>query len=60
MTRGAIIATLCALVLATGAAASTGDSGRQQIRLNAADNAAARAIVLRQSDSGACPAGAGA
>jgi hypothetical protein len=49
MTR-AIIATLGALVLATGAAASTGDNGRQQIRLNAADNAAARAIVLRQSD----------
>jgi hypothetical protein len=59
VTRGAIIALLGALVLATGAAASTGDNGRQQIRLNAADNAAARAIVLRQSDFGSVPGWSG-
>jgi hypothetical protein len=59
MTRGAIVATLGALVLATGATTSTGHNGRQQIRLNAADNAAARAIVLRQSDFGNMPGWSG-
>ena len=59
MTRGAIIAALGVLVLAAGAAASTGNNGRQQIRLNAADNAAARAIVLRKSDFGNVPGWSG-
>src|ERR671939_334739 len=38
------------LVLAAGAAA--GDPGKQKVELNAADQAAARRIVLRRSDLG--------
>jgi hypothetical protein len=52
MTKSATVAGLCALVLATAAAASTSGDGKQQIRLTSADNAAARAVALRRSDLG--------
>lgn len=49
--RRAGIATVIALVVVAGAAAS--GPGKQKIELNAADQAAARAVVLRRSDLGA-------
>jgi hypothetical protein len=51
--RGAGVTTLAvSLVVAAGATAS-GGPGKQKIELNAADQAAARAVVLRRSDLGA-------
>ena len=55
----ASLAALCALLFAGVAAASTVDDGKQQIRLNAADNAAARDVVLRKSDFGGVPGWSG-
>jgi hypothetical protein len=52
MTKRAIFVALCALAIATAAAASTSDDGKQQIRLTSADNAAARHVVLREADFG--------
>ena len=42
-----------ASLLVVVAGAATGDPGKQKIELNAADQAAARAVVLRRSDLGA-------
>jgi hypothetical protein len=55
MTKRATVATLCALVFTAAAAASTSGDGKQQVRLTAADNAAARATVLRKADFGGAP-----
>jgi hypothetical protein len=55
VTKRATVATLCALAFATAAAASTWDGGRQQVHLTAADNAAARHVVLRKADFGGAP-----
>ena len=44
------VAAFLALAAGLTAAAALGDSGREQIRYNAADQAAARATVLRRSD----------
>jgi hypothetical protein len=52
MTKRATVAALCALVFATVAAASTSGDGKQQVRLTAADNAAARRVALRKADFG--------
>jgi hypothetical protein len=49
--RAAIAALASVLVLAASAAAS--GPGKQKVELNAADQAAARAVVLRRSDLGA-------
>src|SRR5262245_27462157 len=59
MTLRATIALLGALVFATVAAAAVDDYGKQQIRLNATDNAAASSIVLRKSDLGGAPGWSG-
>ena len=59
MTKRATVATLCALVFVTAAAASTSDDGKQQIHLTAADNAAARGVALRKADFGGVPGWSG-
>jgi hypothetical protein len=59
MTKRATVATLCALVFTTAAVASTSNDGRQQVRLTAADNAAARHVVLRRADFGGVPGWSG-
>jgi hypothetical protein len=48
----ATVTAVCALVLATAAAASTSGDGKQQIHLTPADNAAARRVALRKADFG--------
>jgi hypothetical protein len=59
MTKRATVATLCALVFTTAAVASTSNDGRQQVHLTAADNAAARHVVLRKTDFGGVPGWSG-
>jgi len=59
MTTRVSIAILCALVFATAAAASIAGDGKQQVHLNAADNAAARRVALRKSDFGGAPGWSG-
>jgi hypothetical protein len=52
MTRGiAFVFTAVAVALASAAAVGAGD-GKEQIKFNAADQAAARAVVLRRADLG--------
>jgi hypothetical protein len=51
MRRGVAVLAVTA-VTATGAGAGLADRGREQIRFNAADQAAARGTVLRRSDLG--------
>jgi hypothetical protein len=46
------IASVVTLALATAGLAVAGDGNKQQIRFNAADQSAARAVVLRKSDLG--------
>jgi len=59
MGRRVTIASVVAVVLATGAGALAGGGNKQQIRFNAADQAAARAAVMRKSDLGSAPGWSG-
>ena len=51
LSAGALAVLVAALAVA--AAGAAGDPGREKIRLNAADQAAARAVVIRRADLGA-------
>ena len=56
---GATVTAVCALVFVTAAAASSFDDSKEQIHLNARDNAAARAVALRKADLGGVPGWSG-
>ena len=49
--RIALVLAVAAVALATAVAVPAGD-GKEQIKLNAADQAAARAVVIRRADLG--------